>query len=88
MAFTTNNGAVFGEYDTNLFAILTNDVSPMTRGEATGALLAEYMQGGQSDLLNLQLSIPDPKRLPPRPFLDVGIRLRRELKNLKARQEF
>ena len=73
MAFTNNNGGVFGEYDKNLFAVLTNDVSCLTRGEASGALLAEYMEGHTSELLSLQLSIPSAQRLPPRPFLDLGV---------------
>lgn len=82
MAFTSNNGAVFGEYDRNLYAILTNDISPMTRGEASGALLAEYMQGIDSDLLSIQLGFPSSRRLPPRPFLDLGIRVRNGYKRL------
>lgn len=88
MAFTRNNGAVFGEYQPGLFAILTNDVSPMTRGEAAGALLAEHMEGQSSDLLSLQLSIPGASRLPPRPFLDLGIGLKRAHLHAIAGREF
>ncbi|WP_157736330.1 hypothetical protein [Granulosicoccus antarcticus] len=55
-----------------MFAVLTNDVSCLTRGETTGTLLAEYMEDHTSELLSLQLSIPAGQRLPPRPFLDVG----------------
>jgi len=88
MAFTRNNGAVFGEYGSNLYAVLTNDVSPMTRGEAAGALLADYIEGIDSELLSIQLSIPDASRLPPRPFLDLGIGLRRRYLHLKAAREF
>ena len=43
MAFTRNDGAVFGEFGPNLFAVLTNDVSPMTRGAAAGRLLDELV---------------------------------------------
>ena len=32
MGFTTNDGAIFREIEPGLFAILTNDVAPMTRG--------------------------------------------------------
>ena len=88
MAFTRNNGCVFGEYEPGLFAILTNDVSPMTRGEASGALLAEHMEGIDSELLSVQLSIPDAKRLPPRPFLDAGIGLRKAYLHIVAGKEF
>lgn len=88
MAFTQNNGGVFGEYQPNLYAILTNDVSPMTRGTAAGALLAELMEGHQSDLLNLQLDIPAASRLPPRPILDLGIAMRKGALHWAARREF
>ena len=88
MAFTFNNGTVFGEYKPGIYVVLTNDVSPMTRGEAAGALMAEYMEGLDSDLLAVQLSIPNAKTLPPRPFLDLGIGVRKALLHLAARREF
>ena len=88
MAFTWNDGAVFGEYAPNLYAVLTNDVSPMTRGAASGRLLADLMVGRDSDLLRLQLAIPGASRLPPRPFLDLGIAVRRSLLHMAARVEF
>lgn len=88
MAFTWNDGTVFGEIGPGLFAILTNDVSPMTRGAAAGRLLADFMEGHDSDLLATQLSIPGASRLPPRPFLDIGIALRRGYLHMVARNEF
>lgn len=88
MAFTWNNGAVFGEVESGLFAVLTNDVSPMTRGAAVGRLLADLMEGRDSALLDTQLSIPNANRLPPRPFLDLGIALRRRKLHLDAKDEF
>ncbi len=88
MAFTWNDGAVFGEYAPGLFAVLTNDVSPMTRAAAAGRLLADFMEGEDSDLLSLQLGIPGASRLPPRPILDMGIAIRRGLLHAAARKEF
>ena len=88
MAFTWNNGAVFGEYAPNLYAVLASDVSPMTRGAAAGRLLADLMDGRDSELLSLQLGIPGASRLPPRPFLDLGIAARRGLLHFAARSEF
>ncbi len=73
MAFTGNDGAIFGETAPGLFALLSNDVSPMTRGAAAGRLLAEYMEGIDSDLLAAQMSYPAASRLPPRPVLDLGV---------------
>ncbi|MCG8546048.1 MAG: FAD-binding oxidoreductase, partial [Alphaproteobacteria bacterium] len=73
MAFTANNGAIFGEISPGLYAVLTHDVAPMTRGAVCGRLLAEYMEGQDSDLLRSVLAIPFARRLPPRPFLDLGV---------------
>ena len=73
MAFTANNGAVFGEMAPGLYAVLTHDVAPMTRGAACGRLLAEHMEGLDSDALGSVLEMPLARRLPPRPFLDLGI---------------
>ena len=88
MAFTTNNGAVFGEVEPNLYAVLTNDVSPMTRGAASGRLLAEYMEGFDSKLLASVLSIPTARRLPPRPILDLGIAWRLHAMHRAGASEF
>ncbi len=88
MAFTWNDGAVFGEYAPGLFVVLTNDVSPMTRAAAAGRLLADFMEGEDSDLLSLQLGIPGASRLPPRPILDIGIAIRRGLLHAAAHKEF
>ena len=88
IAFTWNDGAIFGEYAPGLYAVLTNDVSPMTRAAASGRLLADLMEGEESDLLSLQLGIPGASRLPPRPFLDIGIAIRRRLLQVAARKEF
>jgi len=88
MAFTWNDGTIFGEVEPGLFAVLTNDVSPMTRGAAAGRLLADFIVGEDSDLLKTQLSIPGASRLPPRPFLDIGIALRKTRLHLAARGEF
>ena len=60
----------------------------MTRGAAAGRLLADLMEGVDSELLSLQLAIPGASRLPPRPFLDIGIAIRRGLLHAVARKEF
>ena len=88
MAFTWNNGAIFGEMEPGLFAVLTNDVSPMTRGMAASRLLADLMESQDSALLSLQMSLPEANRLPPRPFLDIGIAIKRGLLHFAARKEF
>ena len=88
MAFTINNGAVFGEVEPGLYAVLTNDVSPMTRGASTGRLLAEYIEGCDSELLTSVMAMPVARRLPPRPFLDLGIAWRLHAMHRAGANEF
>lgn len=88
MAFTWNDGAIFGEVEPGVFAVLTNDVSPMTRGTASGRLLVDMMEGRDSELLSVQLSLPEARRLPPRPILDLGIAYERAKLHRAAKQEF
>ena len=87
-AFTWNDGVIFGEYAPGLFAVLTNDVSPMTRAAAAGHLLADFMEREDSDLLSLQLGIPGASRLPPLPILVIGIAIRRGLLHAAAHEAF
>ena len=88
MAFTWNDGAILGEVEPGIFAVLTNDVSPMTRGTASGRLLVDLMEGRDSELLSIQLSLPEARRLPPRPILDLGIAYERAKLHRVAKQEF
>lgn len=46
--------------------------SGVSRGTAFGTAMAEYVSGGQSELINDCLASPDAQWLPPRPVLDVG----------------
>lgn len=73
MAFTANGGTVFGEIEPGLFVVLAHDVSPMTRGNATGRLIAELAEKQDSELLSVQMSLPEARRLPPRPLLDLAV---------------
>ncbi|MDE0111554.1 MAG: FAD-binding oxidoreductase [Albidovulum sp.] len=74
VAITRNQGAVFGEFGDGLYAVLPSDIGPMTKGASFGTLLAEFMEGVDSPLLSDVLAAPIAKTLPPRPFLDLGIR--------------
>ncbi len=69
MGFTRNEGGVFGELHDRLYAVLTTDAAPMTRGTALGKLLAEQICGVESEALRIVQSVPMAARLPPEPFL-------------------
>ncbi len=69
MGFTRNEGGVFGEIGDGLYAVLTTDAAPMTRGTATGKLLAEQICGIDSEELRFLQSVPKAALLPPDPIL-------------------
>ena len=52
MAFTRNEGTVWGEVSDGLYVLVTMDTAPMTRGTALGKLLAEELAGADSDELH------------------------------------
>jgi glycine/D-amino acid oxidase-like deaminating enzyme len=73
MAFTRNDGAIFGKLDENIYGVVSSDISPVTRGSMAGKLLADYVVGADSELLRLQLDIPKAGLLPPDPLLRFAV---------------
>ena len=79
LGFTRNDGTVFGRVTDRVYAVISSDASPVTRGTASGMLLAEHVCGVHSALLEVMLSMPGAGLLPPDPLLRmlVNHRLRR-----------
>ncbi len=69
MGFTRNEGGIFGEIGDGVYAVLTTDAAPMTRGTAVGKLLAEQLCGIDSEELQILKSVPKAAWLPPDPIL-------------------
>jgi len=69
LGFTRNEGTVFGAIDAGLWAVMTTDAAPMTKGAISGKLLAEHICGVDSELLEIMLSLPKAAILPPDPIL-------------------
>jgi len=69
LGFTRNEGTVFGTIGTRLWAVMTTDAAPMTKGAISGKLLAEHICGVDSELLEIMLSLPKAAILPPDPIL-------------------
>ena len=76
LGFTRNEGAVFGEVRGGIWAVMSSDAAPMTKGAIAGKLLAEHMCGVDSELLRLMLSLPRAALLPPDPILRFFVRRR------------
>ena len=69
LAFTRNEGAIFGAVRDGLWVLMSCDAAPMTKGAIGGKLLAEHICGEDSELLRVMLSLPRAALLPPDPIL-------------------
>lgn len=84
MGCSPNRGHSFGELDEGLFAAAGYTGAGIGMGTTAGTLLADLAVGAGSGLLEDMLSLPAPTRLPPQPFLGIGIRLRVAQMNASA----
>ena len=69
MAFTRNEGTVWGAVADDLYILMTTDTAPMTRGTALGKLLAEDLSGVDSEDLRTLKAMPQAAFVPPDPIL-------------------
>jgi len=69
MAFTRNEGTVWGAVADDLYILMTTDTAPMTRGAALGKLLAEDLSGVDSEELRTLKAMPQAAFVPPNPIL-------------------
>lgn len=67
-----NGTNFFGHQRKNVFFAGGYNGSGVSRGTAFGAALADYANGGQSELINDCLNSTPATWMPPRPFLDIG----------------
>jgi glycine/D-amino acid oxidase-like deaminating enzyme len=84
MGSSPNRGHCFGEIAPGLFAAAGYTGAGIAIGTTAGILLADLALGEGSALLEDMLSLPEPTRLPPQPFLGLGIRWRVARMNASA----
>ena len=82
IAMTDNYSAVFGRLEPGVFASMGYNGVGMARGTASGAALAEFVLGGEGELIDDIMALAGPSRFPPRPFLDIGVAVTVAWKNL------
>ena len=73
---TRNWASIFGRLEDGVFASLGYAGIGVPRGTISGKLLAEFALGSGSDLIRDVQALSGPKRLPPEPFLGLGVRAR------------
>ena len=59
----------------------------MTKGTAGGVLAADMACGVDNELIGYMQDLGQPKRLPPRPILDLGVKARLAWELWNARRE-
>lgn len=84
---TMNWKSHFGRLEPGIFAALGYCGVGLPRGTASGTLLSEYAMGSESSLLQDVQTVSGPRKLPPQPFLGLGVRARLAMYNLNSRKE-
>lgn len=75
LAMSRNHQGFFGELRRNVYGALCCNGLGVTRGTATGKLMADWLAGQQSDLIDFVLRAAGPSANPPRPLVGVGVNL-------------
>jgi glycine/D-amino acid oxidase-like deaminating enzyme len=73
LALSRNHMSHFGELAPNVYGALCCNGLGITRGTATGHLLADWLAGERDELINFLLHSPAPSANPPEPFLSMGV---------------
>jgi glycine/D-amino acid oxidase-like deaminating enzyme len=74
LGVTPDRSIAFGAVEPGLFAAGGYTGAGIAMGTTAGRLLADLALGEDSESLAAMRSLPQPKKLPPQPFLDWGIR--------------
>ncbi len=77
----------FGQIAPNVYSAVCQNGVGLTKGTISGMLAADLACETGNPLIEDMLKLGTPNRLPPRPFLDVGIRARFAWELWSARQE-
>ena len=82
------NGAPgFGKLADNVYTSVCQNAVGVTKGTAGGMLAADMACGIDNELIGYMQSLGEPNKLPPRPFLDIGVKARLAWELWKARKE-
>jgi glycine/D-amino acid oxidase-like deaminating enzyme len=74
LALSRNHEGFFGQLAPHVYGSLCHNGLGITRGTASGALLADWIAGKQpGHLTKFLLSSAGPNKLPPEPFLSIGV---------------
>ncbi|WP_017349207.1 NAD(P)/FAD-dependent oxidoreductase [Pantoea sp. A4] len=73
ICLSDNHEGFFGKLAPNVYGALCCNGLGITRGTATGKLLADMIAGERNDTIDFLLASPGPNKTPPEPFLSIGV---------------
>ena len=76
VALSRNAAPGFGRLRSNVWAAVCQNAVGVTKGTFSGMLAADMATGRDNPLIEDMESLGAPSKLPPRPFLDIGVRAR------------
>lgn len=84
----SRNGAPgFGQVKPNVWSAVCQNAVGITKGTISGLLAADLATGEDNPLITDMYSLGTPDKVPPRPFLDIGVRGRFALELWRNRHE-
>jgi glycine/D-amino acid oxidase-like deaminating enzyme len=87
LALSRNHEGYFGELGPNVYGALCCNGLGVTRGTATGQLLADWLAGERNELIEFLLNSPGPNANPPQPLLSIGVNLNLAWGQMRAGKE-
>lgn len=76
VCLSQNSAPGFGKLANNVWSAVCQNAVGVTKGTFGGLLVADLATGRDNPLIADMESLGQPSPLPPRPFLDLGIRTR------------
>ncbi|AGB82326.1 glycine/D-amino acid oxidase, deaminating [Serratia sp. FGI94] len=73
ICLSENHEGFFGQLAPNVYGALCCNGLGITRGTATGTLLADMIAGQRNELIDFLLASPGPNKPPQEPFLSIGV---------------
>ena len=87
ICLSENGSPGFGQLDGNIYSAVCQNAVGVTKGTIGGLLAADMACGEDNALIGYMQSLGEPKKVPPRPFLDIGVRGKFAWEIWKARAE-
>ena len=88
VCLSRNNAPGFGKLDENVWSAVCCNAVGVTKATVAGLLAADLASGVDNPLIADMGGLGTPQALPPRPFLDVGVRLRNGWDLWRGRHEY